>query len=382
MAKRKRTRAPSKYGPEALKTKAKGLRKVKDATTAKTAKQAFQLAWRTAWIDQRGRRVKAPEGEPPAGWRQVAWQAYRDTKGRWVKPSREALDAIETQYEIRYRLTKGLPGKRNEWRTEEDITRDDPYLWMRKLDVARFSRKGDKGRWTMLGILDKNQDLRNLAALDKYRRLRWSEVPQEQKIEVRLQGRTLAEALGRFVFPVAYGETWSISGMVNVSYRNDAGQPEEASLTFSTVEDWYKRYLRDKDGNILRDPETGKPRFDPNSGVYGQDLHASWRNRVRDEVSKRLADIGVRFSNAESVRKLWEDGSLARRKKAGYWTYQKAKRDKNGKAIPGTAGRKWVASTEITDHKAGDRLYHELMSRKQATDCSIILWVERVKIPD
>lgn len=373
--------APKKDSKASVATRRKGIRKVKDSTPAKQAGPAFQVVWRTAWIDAKGRRAKAPDGEPPEGYRQIAMQMYRGEKGRWTKPSRSMLDAVEVQYQVRYRPTKGVAGRRNEWMTEDEITQDDPMLWLRKMDVARFSREGDKGRWKLVGVVDKDQDLRDLKKADKYRKLQWSEVPANKKISIQLSGRTLAEALGRFVFPVRYGETWAISGVCNVSFLNEHGKIESRALSFSTVEDWYKRYLRDKNGKILHD-RNGRPRMDPNSGVYGGDLQGSWRNRVRDEVSKQLRDNRVRFSNPEKLADLWNSGALSKRKKAGFWTYKKAARDEQGKPIPGTACRKWVRSEEYEDKKYGDRLYNDLMSRRQATECTLTLWIERVKIPE
>lgn len=379
--KRKRKAPPKPTGKAARKTLSKGLAKVKTEAGAKKAKPTTLLQWRTAWIDQRGRRAKAPEGEPPAGWKMIAWQAYRDPKGRWYKPSQTQLDAIELQYQIRYRLHRGIPGKRREWRTEDDITQDDPQMWLRKMDIARFRRRGDKGRWELAEVLDTDQDVRNLVKLDKYRKLAWTEVPDEQKITIELQGNSLADALSRFHFPVRYGETWSISGMVYVTIETESGLRTLPGFTFHVIEDWYKKYLRDGDGNVLRD-RYGRARFDSNSGVYGGDLHSSWRNRVRDEISKVLRDNRVRFSNAEKLGELWNSGALAKRTKAGYWVWERAQRDNEGKAIPGTAGRRWIPSETYHDEDAGDRLYNDLMSRQQATSCRLVLWIERVKIPE
>ena len=387
----KRKAPPSKTGKATARVKERGARRVKDGTPVKKAKPSFQVVWRTAWIDAKGRRAKTPEGPPPAGYRQIAWQAFRDPKGRWTKVTREQLDAVEIQYEVRYRPTKGRKGKRNEWQNEDTITRDDPYLWLQKMDVARFSRRGDKGRWALSSMLDKDQDLRNQKSLEKYRRLQWSEVPPEQKIQVHLHGATLAEALGRFVFPVNYGETWAIAGKVDVTFRTEFGEVDEededgetktATLYFQTAEDWYKRMLRDAAGNVVRD-ENGRPKYDPNSGVYGGDLQSSWRNRVRDEISKELSTRRIRFSNAEKLRALYDSGALGKRKKAGYWDYKKADRDpKTGKAVKGTAGRFWVPSQEYTDKKEADMLYSDMMSRHQATNCDLTLWIERVKVPE
>lgn len=240
---------------------------------------------RIVWRDAKGHFRKAPRpGRVPKGWKKQTIFQFTDVLGKPAKrpDDPERISARWIQY-------ADPNAKRSTWKNADKVD-------FRKPLVAKIvEQRGDRKQPHTIEFLNFGKP--KLWRKDDRKETRKFLVPEifvGKKIEVRLEGKTVKEALGKFNWEVgSYGQRVVINSKVNYFHRDLDGDLINDKFNADLIEEWHSA------PNLTVDTEDKE--------TYGSIL----KNRYAMEIRKGFASRRVRFTQLDALVELYDQGAFA-----------------------------------------------------------------------
>jgi len=193
-----------------------------EATYQKPVETTFAEVVRWAWIDKRGKRVKAPTGKPPKSWRQIPIRTRIDkTTGKFAKPIELQPWTIRGQRPTEaYRLmvkdvlspADKKKGGVERWRPMSE------HDFRKPCQVALYGQRKDANgrmRWVLARYLQVGAQRINAGEAEYFRTMTHSSATPGRKWAVEASGASVAEALAK----VNWGDVFEAGSVVAWAVR-------------------------------------------------------------------------------------------------------------------------------------------------------------------
>lgn len=248
----------------------------------------------TRYRDSKGRFRKLPaNGKKPAGWKRVTVATYTDATGKTV-PKPLYPESIATR-SIQYRETK----KGSRWKTADKVDFRKP-LFARVVEQTGERAQPVKVRDLNGGvpqIWTKNRKAENKSFL-------FPAIIPDRKIEIRLEGATVKEALSKFSWEIAeWGDEVHVTGSVKYEYTDEEGTRHREKFAINLIEDWR---TAPNMGHWIYNEIGEKTEFVKGDNSYGDIL----KTNVGIEIRAGFARRQVRFTTLDALTDLFDNGMV------------------------------------------------------------------------
>lgn len=248
----------------------------------------------TRYRDSKGRfRKLPPNGKKPAGWKRVTVTTYTDATGKTVaKPFSPDFIASRS---IQYREDK----KGSRWKTADKVDFRQP-LFARVVEQT-----GDRAQ--PVKVRDLNNGKSQIWSKSKKaesKQYLFPAIVPDRKIELRLEGSTVKEALSKFAWDVAeWGQEVHVTGSVKYEYTDEEGIRHREKFAVNMVEDWR---TAPNMGQWIYNDIGEKVEFIKGENTYGDILKTNLGIEIREGFARRQ----VRFTTLDALSDLFDAGMI------------------------------------------------------------------------
>ncbi len=265
----------------------------KDKTTPEM-ESAFLLPHVSVrYRNSKGQFAKLPgNGRKPKGWKRVEVTTYTDAQGKPAKKP-TSYDVISSR-SIQYREE----GTRT-WKNADKVD------FRKKLYARVVEQTGDRKQPVKIQELNKGKSqLWTKAKKADTRIYLFPAIVPDRKLEIRLEGSTVKEALSKFNWEIAeWGEEVHIAGTMRYEYTDDEGERHRQKFAINLIEDWHKAPNM---GHWVYDSNGEKDHFIQGQNTYGDIL----KTNLGIEIRRSFANQRVRFTTLDALADLYQNGDI------------------------------------------------------------------------
>lgn len=266
----------------------------KDKAETPERESAFVLAHTSVrYRNAKGQFVKLPgNGRKPKGWKRVSVTTYTDTLGRPVKkpPTYDTISARSIQYREE--------GSRT-WKNADKVD------FRKKLHARVVEQTGDRKQ--PVKVRDLNGGKPQVWTKSKKADTRiylFPAIVPDRKLELRLEGSTVREALSKYNWEIAeWGDEVHLTGTVRYEYHDEDGNRNRQKFALNLIEDWKKAPNM---GHWIYNEVGEKVEFIQGQNTYGEVL----KTNIGIEIRRSFANQRVRFTTLDALTELYDNGEI------------------------------------------------------------------------